>query len=55
MQIDVVKGREKSVMTDPKTSADAARKIQEIHRKIAGHESNIKRHSREIDVLRRQI
>lgn len=67
-------------MADPKKSAEAARKIQEINRTIATHQSNItriereksdkvryfdqqikreqdeiKRHSRTIDELKRQI
>jgi hypothetical protein len=67
-------------MVDPKKSAEAARKIQEINRTIQTHQSNIlriereksekvkycdqqikreqdeiKRHSREIDELKRQI
>lgn len=67
-------------MADPKKSAEAARKIQEINRTITTHQSNIsriereksdkvryfdqqikreqdeiKRHSRTIDELKRQI
>ena len=67
-------------MVDPKKSAEAARKIQEINRTITTHQSNIsriereksdkvryfdqqikreqdeiKRHSRTIDELKRQI
>jgi len=35
------------VATDPKKSAEALRKIQEIQRKIANHDANIKRTEQE--------
>lgn len=35
------------MVTDPKKSAEALRKIQEIQRKIANHEANIKRTEQE--------